>query len=815
MGRLKTLNRLCRESFRAKSICLVSSLVVSLAGFLWILVTLASNGMSARTEQFFYLPLYDEQDKKLQQAREKIPIKLDSVRDEIGLFHHTLDLTTSSSKNLLSIKELSIKISSSESNPEILSAKLVIPLKDNLEKAIEYNANIKDWSFQNNIEFKRNGDDLKEIDAPQEIKLELVTRKKTDLSTFVQFTIDKPIGSLLWIKQKKADGSQIYGSIYGEYKYENGKGPLRSKAQLLSYTWGWGVDGSWIIYFICSVGACFWCIGVWLLFSQQEWGWMHLMVECKAIAIGLLFSSACLIHAIISPPFQGPDEADHFLTYAETNAIPQLSYGALTLANRGHLTRIMTRPMEKFGCPDVDCPMDGGWSEIIGPTPPGRSPLCRLVWKTLGYVGNQADAGSVLLTIRILNGLLVGCFLAGSLIVACTAMKGGWLFPWLGISALLIPCISYYSTVVSNYPFLIAGYLGQVVVLGMMWEFIANRTISLPALKTTGSLLGISLAVSICSAENSMVCLPFWAVVLPGFLIALTLQSKVEADLWRNGRTLIISMASSLTALVLLVALMTPQGAFMPAINSEHLADNMLFKNMTSVLSFLILALFVISLFLTSCAGNLFIRFIQKAAWAKHGRVLLLAFFCVVFLILFLTDSQQVQSLRFPEVKVPMLTYVSHVVHSFFDSLFPGNNDIKISGTFWRRLGWLDTYLPAMLMDILRISTGVGLVLLIHQSLREVYYPRQSLFALANLFGLLLCITTIGVLYYLVGYNINSRYLIAAYLFTVLLATEGYRQFFRNMPDSLKLRNASLFLFCLCAIAVQSITWNSMISRYF
>ncbi len=793
----------------------MSSLVVSLAGFLWLFITLASDGKSARTEQLFYLPLYDEQDKKFQQAREKIAIKLDSVRDEIGLIHHTLNLTTSSSKILLSIKELSIRISSSERNPEILSAKLVIPLKDNQKKAIVYNANINKWSFQSNLEFKKNGDDSTELDTPQEIKLELVTRKKTDLSTIVQLSTDNPIGNLLWIKQNCADGSQIYGSIYGEYKYENSKSPLRSKAQLLGYAWGWGVDSSWIIYLICSVGACFWGIGVWLLFSQNECLWMTLRIGCKAIAVGLLFSSTCLIHAVISPPFQGPDEADHFLTYAETNAKPQLFDGALALANRGHLMRIMTRPMEKFGCPDVDRPIEGGWSEIIGPTPPGRSPLCRLVWKSLGFIEYQADAGWVLLTIRILNGILVGCFLAGSLFVATTAIKYGWLTPWFAIPALLIPCISYYSTVVSNYPFLIAGYLGQVVVLGMMWGFITNRNFSLSALKTTGFLLGVSLAVSICSAENSMVCMPFWTVVLPGFLIANRFQSKAESDLWKNCRNFIYPMALSLTALVLLVALMTPQGAFMPAINSTHLGDNTVFKNMAFIASLIIITLFIISLFITCYAGNRFIFLIQKAEWANHSRNLLIAFFCLAILILFLTDSQQFQSLRFTEVKVPIHTYVLHVVHSFFDSLFPGNNDIKISGTFWRRLGWLDTYLPALLMDILRIATGVGLVTLIFQSLRKVNYPRQSLFAVANLFGLLLCITTIAVLYYLVGYNINSRYLIAAYLFTVLLATEGYRQFFGSMQDSFKSRNALLFLFCLCAITVQSITWNSVINRYF
>lgn len=793
----------------------MSSLVVSLACFIWLFVTLASDGKSARTEQFFYLPLYDEQDKKFQQAREKIPIKLDSVRDEKGLIHHTLDLTTSSSKKLLSIKELSIKISSSERNPEILSAKLVIPLKENQQNNIEYSANISKQLDPNQLEFKKNDDDTIQTDTPLHIRLELVTRKKTDFTTFAQLSTDKPIGSLLWIKQNSGDGSQIYGSIFGEYKYENGKSPLRSKAQLLGYTWGWGVDSSCIIYLICSVGACFWGIGVWLLFSQKEWVWMNLRVGCKAISIGLLFSSTCLIHAVISPPFQGPDEADHFLTYAETNSNPQLSYGALALANRGHLMRIMTRPMEKFGCPDVDSPIEGGWSEIIGPTPPGRSPLCRLVWKSLGFLDYQADAGWVLLTIRILNGIFVGCFLAGSLFVATTAIKHGWLSPWFAIPALLIPCISYYSTVVSNYPFLIAGYLGQVVVLGMMWGFITNRNVSLPALKTTGSLLGVSLAVSICSAENSMVCLPFWAVALPGFLIANTFQSKAEADLWKNCRNFIYPIALSLTAVVLLVAFMTPQGAFMPAINSTHLGDNTVFKNIAFIASLIIIALFIISLFITCYAGNLFIRLIQKSEWANHSRNLLLAFFCVAFLILLLTDSQQFQSLRFPEVKVPMLTYVSHVVHSFFDSLFPGNNDIKISGTFWRRLGWLDTYLPALLMDILRIATGAGLVTLIFQSLRKVNYPRQSLFAVSNLFGLLLCITTIAILYYLVGYNINSRYLIAAYLFTVLLATEGYRQFYASMQDSFTSRNTLLFLFCLCAITVQSITWNSVINRYF
>jgi hypothetical protein len=312
-----------------------------------------------------------------------------------------------------------------------------------------------------------------------------------------------------------------------------------------------------------------------------------------------------------------------------------------------------------------------------------------------------------------------------------------------------------------------------------------------------------------------MACLPFWGVVLPAFFVAARLKKDLEEYSHDKVLFLIAPLGAALVTLSMLVALITPRGTFMPAINNPHLTKHLPDNVTVFTASLIILFVFIFVILLTSFAGTLLGGYLKKLSWFQYGRTTMLVIASAVLFILLITNSNQVQNLNFPENKVSMMTYVINVVHSFADSLFPGNQDTKVSGTFWRRLGWLDTYLPLTLVNILRVATGAGFSLLLYQSLKKSKYPWQSFFAAANVFGVLTCVATIAALYHIVGYNVNSRYLIIAYLFTVLLASEGFRQFFSESHLARVPRTGLLTVFCLLAVAIQSITWNAVLNRYF
>lgn len=161
------------------------------------------------------------------------------------------------------------------------------------------------------------------------------------------------------------------------------------------------------------------------------------------------------------------------------------------------------------------------------------------------------------------------------------------------------------------------------------------------------------------------------------------------------------------------------------------------------------------------------------------------------------------------------LKYAISITAAFFDGLFPGKVDFFAVESFWRNLGWLDTRLPCYEMEIQRIAMGVGIVLLVWTSLKRKDSGENALFAAGSLIAVAVCLATIGVLYYIVLYNVNSRYILVAYLFGAGLAVEGCRRFFESFPGRDVTVIPSAAIICTLAIIFQSWAWVTIVNRYF
>jgi hypothetical protein len=155
------------------------------------------------------------------------------------------------------------------------------------------------------------------------------------------------------------------------------------------------------------------------------------------------------------------------------------------------------------------------------------------------------------------------------------------------------------------------------------------------------------------------------------------------------------------------------------------------------------------------------------------------------------------------------------VATAFADGLLPGEVDVTISDTFWRRLGWLDTNLPLGLMEFLRNAVGLGICILIFKSLLNRSHRGPPLFSAATLIGLFVCVATIGMLYRIALYNVNSRYILVAYLFAAIIAVEGYRRVASDRYALLCRISFAPACICILIAGIQCWSWHSILNRYF
>jgi len=426
------------------------------------------------------------------------------------------------------------------------------------------------------------------------------------------------------------------------------------------------------------------------------------------------------------------------------------------------------------------------------------------------------NAAAVMLQLRILNGLFFSLCLLLALAVAGSIFPMRHVASWFSAPVLLIPCIAHYSTVVSNYPFLIGGYVIQMVVLGILWARLDSTYISNRNLTKIGTLLGLGIGIALCSADNAMVTLPFWGMLLPVWFMALGLSTARSS----SGIGFCISFygfaAAGLFLICIPLGLMTSGHAFLPEMVMNRLINAIPVHGN----SFAVGVIFLTAYLTTVGAASLFTfnvgRMMHSRALAIPWRNLGVAALIAGVVLLILTKPPSVPEIDYSRGSgTTALKYALSITGAFFDGLFPGKVDFYATESFWRNLGWLDTRLPLWEMEILRIAMGVGIVLLVWTSLKRKDSGENALFAAGSLAALLACLATIAVLYYIVLYNVNSRYILVAYLFGAGLAMEGYRRFFKVSPSREWHGIPSATTICTLAIIFQSWAWFTIVNRYF
>jgi hypothetical protein len=772
---------------------------LSLLAFAWILHSLAQKVSSSRNEAFFYLAAQEDAEKIRCRQANQLLVPFTSVGNREGLFRYQLKLCRRESLQWLSAPRISLKIGARDP-AWVASATLshangiystAGPQRLEGSRFVDFQA-----------EAKTAGEGGQEI-----LLLDVLTQAPARLYLHAQRSTEAdPVAGLLWIEEatKDSGGQTELRAVVGRYELPPAA-DLPTRAELLGFTWGLGFKGGRIIHGILVAAAAFWLCGLLLLRRSGA--------LAAAAGAGSLAFSVLLVYAVLSPPLQGPDEPDHVLSFAGAVNDKILTSSTLDLANASHFERIKFRPEEKFSVVDVGRPLKGTWAPHIYGYAADRSPLALVIWRVVNSAVMPLAAGPAILALRLSNGLFVGLCLLIALVCAALALRSDASVLVLAFPAVLVPSIAYFGVMVSNYAYLVGGFLIQTVAFGLLWQGLGIEKPSARFYAAAGGLAGFGTALAAGAADNGFVSFIFWGIVLPVYAALSSCQAG-----WRHSAVLLTSFALAFPLYCLAINLCVYDKLCVAPRALEFLQRYIspAWCGPTGVLMFFLFAylavVFAASALLgvVGYTGNL-------AGLAAWGRRLFVAgvFGATVFVLAGVASG--VPDIQAAVERPPLLEYAKTVLHAFVDGLGPGPADWYIVNHFWGSLGWLDTVLPWWLITFMRIATGLGLFALCVSSLLRGAPRNSILLTTASLAGILAMLVATVVLYhsyYAITVNVHGRYLLGIYLFVLVLAAEGYRRIFAKWFSSYLLPFSAASAACLLAASIQSVSWTTILNRY-
>ncbi|MEI6321647.1 MAG: hypothetical protein WCP60_00905 [bacterium] len=785
---------------------IVATCFLSLIGFLVLFYELKQPCLTVRPEAFFSIPL-----EKKSFLNQPIIIGLKSSRINKYLFRQEVQLNGDITPGCRYPETIGLLFVSNWKTGKIVAGELVVSDSISGKILARYSTKKRALIRENRkLEFsKQISEDIIPSQTAHTISVNLLTQGITDLALVGEFSENYPISTLLWTHWTSKEGKNGFVSIYG---WIDGTvhGKLCTKAQLISYVWGWGNDEG-IIYVILITSGFIWTIALIALIihsHSKEGGY-----GCSlATGISLMFISVGLVYCILFPPFHAPDEPNHFLTYSKLTNRDDLSKDALMLANLGNFERIKFHTDEKISSADMGRTESGIWAHHIGITPLKRSLMGTVSWIAISHLLSSKSSSVMLFSLRLINIIFISiCIIIPIIGVLYSGMKVkfGLL---LSAPILLSPCIAFFSMGVSNYPFLIGGYVIQSIALGMMWA--CNwRDNNLKFDIIIGILIGFGICISAYSSDNGLVGITFWGILLPLYWFKLGLEQVLSIKL-NKIRFLLFNSFFNGTIIILFLLLESISG------NSPLLSETItpafdkinkkLFHDLLS--SNLIIIYFGIIVTLISFLFYLFGFLIRKYYNSSRKFTLfmlisLIPLLPIVFIYFYFTEKPYDNS---------TCQYVLHVLSSFFSGFYSNAPDCWVTLSFWGNFGWLDTPMPQLFVDFQRYMCLLGFTFLIISVVFRKDNNKEFLFIIINIISIVVLLISLSICYNKNNITLNSRYLVGPYLFLLPAVYEGYRRagiyFFDNSTHN---KILCVLLFSILCMVLHCTAWLSIIDRYF
>ncbi len=804
---------------------IATSLVLLLA-FLYVFVYFSNKAKHTRIEKLYYPTHQATKEAKNKEAQNNISLTLQNHRLEDGLYKNSIKIYCGENLKIEKISQFALDLLHSDQDG-ILSAKLVFfPQRHSKNKVIfsATSASISSKTKGHIILEKENTITNIENDNSYVAELVVIKMDAGPILLNVKRSGLQPDSEYLWtiMDDSNTNGKDHhYAIIKGWFRYSAEGIPIYTRAQLLSHAWGFGVDQDRIVYLIVAVAFCSSTLGFALIFFGRLLHKTHIVFICSnALGCSAMFFALGIMQAIIFPPFRGPDEVHHFRGYAETTNQKKLIPAFIHLANVGSFKRIHRNKDEKIA--SIDSKLENNFelpADTMGEYIVNRSPLGLLLWSLASQVFSDMHAGRSMLELRIFNCVLVSACMFIALCAAGSLTFAKEATPWLACPFLIIPCIAHYATMISNYPFLIGGYVIQVVVFGILWfSLLSKHTPNIREDCQIGMLLGLGNGISISSGDNGLAALVFWAVIIPAYFAAESLKKTSAKTKIKNILAFYASFFIVLTLFCGVVAHFSVTKTFLPEKASVFLTNHLPVCGNPFAAGLLFLSIYLITLicisFLSIWTTREIIKSLTRRSPHLPTKVALVILFSIISLFILI-------KFRIPEINLSrgietsMLGYAFCVLTAFIDGFFPGNPDPILSFSFWTKLGWLDTDLPRISMEILRISIGIGIILLSWHSFVESRFYDVKIFCIASIIGILVCIAAIACLYFMVLYNVRGRYTMIVYLLTAGLSVQGLRLYLLRITPLYNKHKILIFWIPCSIIVIQTACWIAILDRHF
>lgn len=539
-------------------------------------------------------------------------------------------------------------------------------------------------------------------------------------------------------------------------RYVDRRAPSRvRRVHLLNFLWQFSSYPYWIGG-VLAVAGLFFFAGALLLFGSFD----GLRVTTTAgLGAGSVALSLGILYAVLVPPFQAPDEPDHFLAFADLAARPELAQQAAELARLGHFERIKFHLDERFRPVDVERSYPVAWNADIFPMPiAGRSRTTQALWWCVSQVTRGLDAPATLLALRLANAAVFALAVGAGVAILAAHGAGAGAFI-ISLAFFLVPALPFFSVPVSEYAVLTSTYIAFASVLAALF-------LDGPRTHRLGLPIGILAALTIAGGRSGTPMLALVAAALAGRVLLGTRGTLGRRDGARRAAIFWIGAALGASLLIPATGEAYSRGLWPGDAGSlppwfkaaaEGVRDR----------SWVLALLLPIGIVVEVAAGE-----VRRIAGDRLKRARAVVVSGVAYVVAAAVLGTAVASLA---IDMPTLTYFSPGSRPPLDEYLRAtlssigtlvrlrHHDLLLSTFFWTGFGWLDTLLPvAVVTSLVVIAGGLGVWLLVLVGRRSDERRGAWLALFAAGWTAAVVLDTLGS--YFLQRNLHGRYLVGAYL---------------------------------------------------
>jgi hypothetical protein len=540
------------------------------------------------------------------------------------------------------------------------------------------------------------------------------------------------------------------------------------RLRLLAYMWNWA--DNWLSFALLVLGA-FGLVSLSLAFLIGIiWQRIEVRPITFAFAAFSLIAALQVSYAFLSPPFQAPDEPDHFLTFSQIGGLSRAEKESLSLANQSHFDRLMCHVGEKFTKSDLGFAMEQThWNEFhVGYVDvPSRSAYAQVVWPLIGqfFFSAKSSSEQVLLGLRIFNGFYFSLIFLTSIVIY---LKSNAFDPIDYLYCLLlVPTLFHFSNHNSNHAFIISHYVPLTLAFR---SIVTGRRLS----KLVHLWIGLNLGLCLLSGRIGFVFLlaAYSCFVIRWIWIGLN-ADKVE----NRG---IQSLIADFSFVVLPVAILIFVFRSSPYIFSQLAALRSL-TGMAEVGIFSLIIGGAVAPFLAIRFGQFVNAIMKRIRIARFVKANLWAGLAILVMLLLLPIFKSVSPLLNIEYLNPNLSgwqYTLKVWKHFALSWGWGGHDFYLVESFWGGFGCPEPVVGTVLVQAIKGSLATMTVFGFYQTVKRDEW-RLSFILILSFAILLGYLTLLAYASAAQPSNLHGRYMVGFYLLliqTAILTLRGAEQ---------------------------------------